>query len=64
LDSGSPSENRDSALAAPKGRCPGVEMKRIRGDSDFLSIPGKEGGSEAPLRWLDPVGQVMTLWIR
>src|SRR5258708_22191668 len=38
-------------------------MKRIRGDSDFLSIPWKGFNSETPFRWPDPVDQVSTLWI-
>jgi hypothetical protein len=32
-----------------RGR-PGDEMKRIRGDSDFLIIPQKGSNSETPLR--------------
>ena len=33
-------------------------MKRIRGDSDFLSIPRKGFNSETPLWLPDPVDQV------
>jgi len=39
-------------------------MKRIRGGSDFLSIPWKKRGSKAPLPWPHPVDQVPTQWTR
>ena len=47
----------------PQRGCGGGETKRIRGDSDFLSIPREGFNSETPLRWPDPVDQVSTLWI-
>jgi hypothetical protein len=37
-------------------------MKRIRGDSDFPSIPRKGFNSETPLRQPDPVDHLTTLW--
>jgi hypothetical protein len=45
-----------------EGGCPRVETKRIRGDSDLLSILRNERGSKAWLAQLDPVDQVTALW--
>src|SRR5260370_41476158 len=50
-------------LSSPRRGRWGDEMKRIRGDSDFLSIPRKGTNSDTPLRYPDSVEQVSTLWI-
>src|SRR5260370_18969510 len=46
----------------PQWGCGGGETKRIRGDSDFLSIPRRGFNSETPLRQPDPVDHLTTLW--